>query len=79
MALTDQPETDIKTHRSIGRWNKRFGTIMAVGGIVLYSTGEPKAGFFVALGAFGYAVGQSMQMTALEWEIEAEDVEKAAD
>jgi len=70
MAFTDYPQIDIKTHRSIGRWNKRFGLLIGIGGIYLGSTGETMAGFVVAVGAFAFAAGQSMQIQALEWEIE---------
>ena len=70
MPYTDYPKIDIKTNRSIARWQKRAGIIIGMGGLYLATIDEPMAGFVLAAGAFAFAFGHSMEIQAIEWEIE---------
>ena len=73
MAYTDYPENDIRTHRSIAKWNSRIAVAVLLGGAYYATTVEPTlevGAIAVAVASLVFVSAQSMRIQALEWELE---------
>ena len=72
---TDDPIADIKTHRWIAKWNKRFAAVVFAVGII-YGTSVDSlelVAILIGISAFMFAIAQSLEIEALEWYIEEVD------
>ena len=71
MAYTDYPEVDIKTHRSIAKWQGRLAALFFFGGLLATQTHDIASGsLVVAVGAIAWAGANSYRVQALQWELE---------
>ena len=78
MTYTSFPKVDIKTHRSIARWNKRISVLVFVAGTLYVPTAESPsfaAIATVAIAGMIYSAALSMRLQALEWQIQEVDGE----
>lgn len=74
MAYTEYPEVDIKTHRSLAKWNARFAAIGVFAG--LYATqaiGMAEGALVVAISAVAWGAANSYRCQALRWQLEESD------
>lgn len=82
MAYTEFPEVDIKTHRSLAKWNRRFGFVIAAGGFYYYAAIETEPwvlSLVIAVVALVLLGSSEMRIQALEWELEESDSVRESD
>jgi hypothetical protein len=73
--FTDYPENDIRAHRHIARWNRRFAVAIFFGGLWYASTTATPAttaAVALALAASFYTSSNGMEVQALRWELQLE-------
>lgn len=73
MAYTDYPENDIRTHRSIAKWNRRLAYPIMAGGCFYYARYESEPwvlAIVFAVTALVLVSAYGMRIQALEWELE---------
>jgi len=71
--FSDNPETDIRTHRSMAKWGERAAAVVFFAGVWLaQQSPNVEVVGMLSFAALIYAASNRMRQQALEWELQLE-------